>query len=636
MIQPTTSNILSSDAVTGMSIEMNASMFSLLTKNVYNDIILAPIREWSTNAIDACLDQDFVVYDVHIPTMSDPVFSVRDYGTGLSEEDILGLFSTLGASTKRDSNRYNGTFGIGRMSALAYTSSFTVDSYFNGTHYSYLISIQDGIPGHIKLLETPTSEPNGLKLSLTVNQSDISKFVSKAEKFYRYVEHQPDINIEIPEPNYLLEHDNWAIDRKASSYYVLMGNVIYSLDRWQLSEVPPSGTILKMPIGSVSITPGRESLTYDASTVQSLEAAIKQQALDIDTIVHSTLTSITSPFELAYEYASIMAKLDLVISPPSHLSSYFTAYHKSVKFSLGSYPFAAKHGYQSTAAKSYALSVRSLKQHTLVIQDIPKFSDAYRYFTESTTYILKPESNSLASIKNMLENAVPILDQLKIPYKYISEFIPEQETKAKTVRNSIPTSSFTRSYYDGRVYKDSLLLNTKTETKTWLYLPINGTTPIHDATTLNAVHAACHILDLNFTFVPKKSMKAVQASSNFHLATDYLAKALKNKTFRSSDEPYISSTFKCHEIYSIAPTKIRRIAKYLNAYSKCDTKNASYLNQISKVFPIKIRSCKYTSADIKKLVSLYPLMEDYTSNYNKSKLIHYLKLEKFYEENSNH
>lgn len=110
MITDSTSNI---DVSTGdFSIEMNASMFQMLTKNVYNNVILAPIREWSTNAIDACLEANLPInFDVQLPTIQDPTFAVRDYGTGLPEDDIIGLFTILGASTKRSSNRYNGTFG---------------------------------------------------------------------------------------------------------------------------------------------------------------------------------------------------------------------------------------------------------------------------------------------------------------------------------------------------------------------------------------------------------------------------------------------------------------------------------------------------------------------------------------------
>jgi HSP90 family molecular chaperone len=97
---------------TGFSIDVNESMFQLLTSNVYNDTVLAVMREWSTNACDACLQAGKeVIYDVHIPTPEEPTFFVRDYGTGLSPDDIVGLFSQLGASTKRNSSQLNGTLG---------------------------------------------------------------------------------------------------------------------------------------------------------------------------------------------------------------------------------------------------------------------------------------------------------------------------------------------------------------------------------------------------------------------------------------------------------------------------------------------------------------------------------------------
>jgi len=105
-------NVSGEVKTTGFNIEINESMFQMLTSNVYNDPMLAVIREWSTNACDACIaaGKDVNFY-VHLPTIAVPTFYVRDYGTGLPPEDIEGLFSNLGASTKRGSNDYNGTFG---------------------------------------------------------------------------------------------------------------------------------------------------------------------------------------------------------------------------------------------------------------------------------------------------------------------------------------------------------------------------------------------------------------------------------------------------------------------------------------------------------------------------------------------
>lgn len=112
MIQPSIQSNISGVEAQSFTIEANESMFALLTSRVYNDTISAPIREWSTNAVDACLAAGIPAkFDVHLPTFEEPTFSVRDYGEGLPIDDIVGLFCTFGASTKRGSNRYNGTFG---------------------------------------------------------------------------------------------------------------------------------------------------------------------------------------------------------------------------------------------------------------------------------------------------------------------------------------------------------------------------------------------------------------------------------------------------------------------------------------------------------------------------------------------
>jgi DNA topoisomerase VI subunit B len=79
---------------------------------MYNKPVRAVIREWSTNAVDACIAAGKTPeFTVNVPTVDNPVFSVRDYGTGLPLDKIKSLFFRLGASSKRDSNDFNGTLG---------------------------------------------------------------------------------------------------------------------------------------------------------------------------------------------------------------------------------------------------------------------------------------------------------------------------------------------------------------------------------------------------------------------------------------------------------------------------------------------------------------------------------------------
>jgi HSP90 family molecular chaperone len=182
MIQTDERGTISSTVHTqGFSVEMNSTLFDMLSSKVYTDKVLAVIREWSTNAIDACIEANKPIkYQIHLPTMLETFFSIRDYGTGLSKEDVIGLYSTVGASTKRDYNDFNGVFGIGRISGLAYSDSFTVTSFYDGVKSAYLVTSNQGIPTMAHLGDTKTKEENGLELKINVLPADIKEFSKKS------------------------------------------------------------------------------------------------------------------------------------------------------------------------------------------------------------------------------------------------------------------------------------------------------------------------------------------------------------------------------------------------------------------------------------------------------------------------
>lgn len=305
------------------SIDMNEHVFKMLTSNVYTDTVLAVMREWSTNAIDACIDADLPIkYDVNLPTLLNSEFSVRDYGTGLSEEDILGLFSMLGASTKRTSNKFNGTFGIGRMSGLAYADSFNIDSYYNGEKISYLISTDSGIPQTISLGRTNTTEPNGLKLTVVVQQKDQSQFSQKAADLYRFFSDKPNLNVPITYPKIKIDikGDDWYIedtpygDRYNDKLIAVMGNVAYVVPTTDfrgtnVKDIANTSLRLDVPLGEVSITPGRESLSMDDKTVQYLIDRMERVAEEAAENFHKNIALLPTAWERAIKFNSAINSL---------------------------------------------------------------------------------------------------------------------------------------------------------------------------------------------------------------------------------------------------------------------------------------------------------------------------------------
>ena len=89
---------------------------SSLLRNNYSNTILATIRETYANAVDANKENNLSpeLIEVKSPTSLDQTFSVRDYGCGLSRDQVFNLYSKFGKSTKRGSDLSIGGFGIGR------------------------------------------------------------------------------------------------------------------------------------------------------------------------------------------------------------------------------------------------------------------------------------------------------------------------------------------------------------------------------------------------------------------------------------------------------------------------------------------------------------------------------------------
>lgn len=274
------------------TIEDSAKIFSILRSNIYSDKILAVVREYSTNGWDGHIlagtpDRKLLVT---LPTTLSPVFKVRDFGVGLSEDSVMHIYTSYGTSTKDSSNDFNGTFGLGSKSAFAYGNTFGITSYFNGVKTLYTAYLDETNIGKIrKEYSEPTSEENGVEIEIAVKTADIRQFNETASMFYRHFTPSPDFvggdgtvvsaiqdfhNLPV-----LFSGDIFTITPQPQPYWkrqpsvVRMGNVAYPINLDALAWVDDRKDILNrghviidIPIGSVSITASREALEYDKRT----------------------------------------------------------------------------------------------------------------------------------------------------------------------------------------------------------------------------------------------------------------------------------------------------------------------------------------------------------------------------------
>jgi hypothetical protein len=440
--QPLSSNLPSNIDATAFKLEANGAMFSMLFKNVYTDTILAGIRELSTNALDACIHAGTdPAFDVHLPTIQNPTFSVRDYGTGLSEELITTMYTTMGASTKRDSNAYNGSFGIGKLAPLAYSSSFTVESFYNNTHYVYLISIKDGIPVYLKLSESPSLDLPGLKVSYAVEARDIPRFIEKATFLYSFFSTQPTTNIPLDYFEPTLSGTDWGLYPNLSGTYVLMANVPYQLNYRQLH-----GCVISIPTGSVSITPGREGLTYDAPTEVFISKLLETVNADIRaTAVQQAASVSSSPFLQCQALLSANRTINSLNAKPADLghSAYFRDY-----FQLRATPSITPIAIGRYTSKLIEPYYASRNPTHILIQDIASnfltvALDAYKSLDlKGDQLILRPSSNTKSAIETLVACYPAYLQSIgldHLPVVHISTYVTEA---TKTTSTKLASTTF--------------------------------------------------------------------------------------------------------------------------------------------------------------------------------------------------
>ena len=316
------------DSSNQFTIAQTSKMFKILSDSLYSDKVMAVIRELSTNAYDAHIASgNKNPFKVTLPTQANPNFTVRDYGTGLSQKDMEELYTTYGASNKNDSNDFVGCLGLGSKSPFAYTKSFSSTSYFNGKAYHYIAAMdENGVPSLNLFGVTETNEPNGLEISFAVKQYDFSEFSNKAKRIFHYFKMKPIIEGGVctslqdhsySHHNVVIEGKGWKIGRVSnnnnqypsqwhsagSGVIAIMGNIAYpvlsdkivgeekeetndaiqrwnrtfkkaDIDNWKslVKEILNAGLYLEIQfgIGELEMDVSREGLQYTKNVIKVL------------------------------------------------------------------------------------------------------------------------------------------------------------------------------------------------------------------------------------------------------------------------------------------------------------------------------------------------------------------------------
>jgi hypothetical protein len=309
-------------------IKFDAKMANILASGLYSDKIKSIIRELSCNAFDSHTEsKNDEPFEVHLPSTWEPWFHVKDFGTGLSHEQITDIYTTYGVSTKTDSNEYIGQLGLGSKSPFSYTDAFTVDSRFNGTEYHYAMHKDDsGMPSMALMGSNPTNEKNGITVKMPVKREDIYRFCEKAVEVFVWFSKKPKIigaNFTYPvEKEVLFSGDYWKILSKSDSYsgnkaYAIMGNVAYPLNinsiphlTYALRQLLSFNISITFPIGDLEIAASREELGYDKRTISNITLKITNVFNELRTQFEEKFKSCKTLWEAKILYHKLFDRND--------------------------------------------------------------------------------------------------------------------------------------------------------------------------------------------------------------------------------------------------------------------------------------------------------------------------------------
>ena len=499
---------------------------SSLLRNNYSNTILATIRETYANAVDANKENNLSpeLIEVKSPNSIDQTFSVRDYGCGLSRDQIFNLYSKFGKSTKRGSDLSIGGFGIGRFAPLSYKDSFTVTSYHNGNKSIYSLYISEENDTKIdEVFSEPTSEDNGICISVGVAKNDLTKFNEEISSFFSNFEILPkflNIQTRIIKPEILSSGNGWQIRKSPNSYNswsvgeqgIVMGGIYYPINPELVDFKNDDGyawtkflnkLVFIADIGSVSLHHSRETLEYNKTTKAYLKSRYQAFSQEFTDSIKNKIAQFDCLRDAMSYYKDIsqtfprnafdqLQDQDVFVFKGHKITTYnFNRATYEVDNKAHRIPIYAKiyclSGDRVAIAKCYTVGndentyivFHDLPDNTKVVPRVYELVKKYK----NVVVIAHDQSIISSSIVNGVDKFKEVnrFDLVKSGYCNLSELTP---VKLPSNKKS-STSSYTPSYFykvEGSAFRSSTIftqeINDTSITK--LYFPISDGKPINE------------------------------------------------------------------------------------------------------------------------------------------------------------
>lgn len=322
--------------------------------NLYSRPVEAVFREYVSNGLDSHLKAkqskpvEVTISQSGFTTIdgerkpNTAYLKVRDYGVGMTKDDIVNVYSRYASSTKRDSNEQIGAFGLGAKSALAISDRFDVSSVKDGVKIDFFIKMNNRGVGVVHFVsEVETKAENGVTvwvpLGFDKHYKDMMEVVGKGQFFKTWKRGtvlfngvEPPVEDSVYNTNkflpiFLGEHElawiNFAETSSKRTYNytrsmlpsLSISGIVYNIDAASARGInvglvklgeSESGkfiqrlrendisVVLNLPIGSVDLTPSREEIMLTPKTLATLQANYDILAKEIPFIFSAHLNTL--------------------------------------------------------------------------------------------------------------------------------------------------------------------------------------------------------------------------------------------------------------------------------------------------------------------------------------------------------
>lgn len=478
----------------GIKKEGLAHIFNVLRNQLYSDKVLAVIREYSTNAVDAHVEVGKInePIKVTLPNQLSPYFKVRDYGRGLTEKQIGQVYAMYGESTKRGTNEQIGQLGLGSKSAFAYGDNFVINSFVNGTKTSYNAFIDDTQIGQIsKLTSEKSKDKDGIEIVIPAKEGDFNSFKDKALSLFTHFKVRPKVN-GVDEGNFykedaksLMHSDDWTIRDNGDSVAV-MGNIAYPLSTSALDLsygtpeyqlVSDVSLCLYVNIGDLDISASREALQYTDDTKKAIISKLNSILKQIPQMISDEMKDCKNLWEAKMVYGKlfshgglgnrlrgILEKQQLFWNGQKISDNHFTFADKS-KAVLKTFALPDRWSKAKRVKQEEAQSVLCSDDLMLVIDDRKgvdfdsTIGVSNRIHPLVKNYDSRPEGQTLYKRVFLLSFKNKLAEQ---------EFYKKAGTKKFTKLNSLPKVKLS-DIYDSNIGGGTGVKSTKHTTKEFVY-----------------------------------------------------------------------------------------------------------------------------------------------------------------------